>query len=83
MASSTSLKRRNHTVNRSYLRRFANDSGKVARVELPGEKRMPISVRTNFLIGQPTDSSIQRLPARVANQGSGVFRSYPVCVTCN
>jgi len=38
------LKRRNHTVNKSYLRRFADDSGLLTRVALPGHERISISV---------------------------------------
>jgi hypothetical protein len=44
MASSQKLKRRNHTVNRSYLQRFADDDGVLTRVDLPGDRRMPVSV---------------------------------------
>jgi len=44
MGSSRKLKRRNHTVNRSYLQRFADSDGLLMRVELPGDKRMPVSV---------------------------------------
>jgi hypothetical protein len=49
------MKRRNHTVNKSYLRRFANDDGLLTRVALPGNKLIPISIGDatvirNFLI---------------------------------
>jgi hypothetical protein len=37
------LKRRHHTVPRSHLARFAHD-GQMTRVELPGDKRHPISI---------------------------------------
>jgi hypothetical protein len=43
-AGSKQLKRRNHTVNKSYLRRFANDDGLLTRVALPGHQRVPISI---------------------------------------
>lgn len=42
--SNKQLKRRNHTVNKSYLRRFADSNGILTRVELPGDKRMPMSI---------------------------------------
>jgi hypothetical protein len=38
------LKRRNHTVPKFYLRRFADGNGTLTRVELPGDKRILISV---------------------------------------
>jgi hypothetical protein len=44
MTSNRKLKRRNHTVNRSYLQRFADGNGRLTRVELPGDKHVPISV---------------------------------------
>jgi len=44
MASGQKLKRRNHTVNRSYLQRFADGDGLLTRVELPGDNRVPLSV---------------------------------------
>jgi Protein of unknown function (DUF4238) len=44
MAAGQKLKRRNHTVNRSYLRRFADSDGLLTRVELPGDKRVPVSI---------------------------------------
>jgi hypothetical protein len=43
-AGTSRLKRRNHTVNKSYLRRFADDRGLLTRVALPGHERIPISV---------------------------------------
>ena len=44
MPSGTSqLKRRNHTVNSSYLLRFANDRGFLTAVELPGDRHFPVS----------------------------------------
>jgi hypothetical protein len=42
--SNKQLKRRNHTVNKSYLRRFADSNGILTRVELPGHKRIPMSI---------------------------------------
>jgi hypothetical protein len=44
MAPNQKLKRRNHTVNRSYLKRFANGDGYLSRVDLPGDKRILISL---------------------------------------
>src|SRR5260370_2031383 len=44
MASGQKLKRRNHTVNRSYLRRFADVDGVLTRVDLPGDKRVQLAV---------------------------------------
>lgn len=44
MASKKQLKRRNHTVNKSYLRRFANGDGQLMQVELPGDKRVLVSI---------------------------------------
>lgn len=38
------LKRRNHTVNKSYLRRFADERGKLTMVTLPGDDRVLVSV---------------------------------------
>jgi hypothetical protein len=38
------LKRRNHTVNKSYLRRFADNNGRLMRVELPGDERKLMSI---------------------------------------
>jgi hypothetical protein len=38
------IKRRNHTVNKAYLRRFADGKGVLMRVELPGDKRNLMSV---------------------------------------
>lgn len=56
------LKRRNHTVNKLYLRRFADDRGLLTRVTLPGEVRVPISVDDatvvkNFYVVQLDDRS--------------------------
>jgi hypothetical protein len=56
------IKRRNHTVNESYLRRFADRDGFLAGVELPGDVRFPISagdatVRKNFYIVRLPDGS--------------------------
>jgi hypothetical protein len=50
MASGQKLKRRNHTVNKAYLRRFADGNGLLTRVELPGGKRVPVSVRDATVI---------------------------------
>lgn len=44
VASKKQLKRRNHTVNKSYLRRFANGDGRLMRVQLPGDKRVLVSI---------------------------------------
>jgi hypothetical protein len=44
------LKRRNHTVNGSYLRRFADDRELLADVELPGDRRFPVSVEKAAMI---------------------------------
>jgi hypothetical protein len=38
------LKRRNHTVNKSYLQRFADDRGLLAGVGLPGDHRFSVSI---------------------------------------
>jgi hypothetical protein len=51
----TQIKRRDHTVNQSYLRRFADDSGLLTAVRLPGDVRFAISagdatVRKNFYV---------------------------------
>ena len=56
------MKRRNHTVNKSYLRRFDDDRGLLTRVTLPGEVRVPISVDDatvvkNFYVVQLDDGS--------------------------
>ncbi len=56
------LKRRNHTVNKSYLRRFADDRGLLTRITLPGEVRVPVSVDDaavvrNFYVVQLDDGS--------------------------
>jgi hypothetical protein len=56
------IKRRNHTVNKSYLWRFANDNGILRGVELPGEEWFPISVgdatvRKNFYVVRLPDGS--------------------------
>ncbi len=53
------VKRRNHTVNKSYLRRFANDDGELTCVELPGNKRFPISIKNATVI---TNFYVIRLP---------------------
>jgi hypothetical protein len=44
MAPNQKLKRRNHTVNKSYLKRFANGDGFLRRMDLPGDKRILISL---------------------------------------
>lgn len=44
------LKRRNHTVNKSYLRRFADNDGLLIRVELPGDKRKRMSISNAAVI---------------------------------
>src|ERR1700677_1941001 len=56
------VRRRNHTVNRSYLRRFADESGLLTGVELPGDARFPVSVgdatvRKNFYVVRRPDGS--------------------------
>jgi hypothetical protein len=56
------LKRRNHTVNESYLRRFADDRGLLTMVPLPGDVRVPVSVNDaavikNFYVIQLDDGS--------------------------
>ena len=56
------IKRRNHTVNESYLRRFANDNGFLAGIKLPGDERFSISakdatVRKNFYVVRLLDGS--------------------------
>jgi Protein of unknown function (DUF4238) len=56
------VKRRNHTVNESYLRGFADDDGFLTGVELPGDARFPISVgdatvRKNFYVVRLPDGS--------------------------
>jgi hypothetical protein len=38
------VKRRNHTVNKSYLRRFADHHGRLTRITLPGDVRVPVSI---------------------------------------
>jgi Protein of unknown function (DUF4238) len=58
----TQIKRRNHTVNESYLRCFANGNGFLAGIKLPGEERFPISVgdatvRKNFYVVRLPDGS--------------------------
>jgi len=58
----TQIKRRNHTVNESYLRRFANDDGFLTGIKLPGDVRFPISVgdatvRKNFYVVRLPDGS--------------------------
>lgn len=44
------LKRRNHTVSESYLRRFANGRGLLTMVTLPGDVRVPVSVNDATVI---------------------------------
>jgi hypothetical protein len=44
VASKKQLKRRHHTVNKSYLRRFANGDGRLMQVELPGSKHVLVSI---------------------------------------
>jgi hypothetical protein len=56
------LKRRNHTVNKSYLRRFADDRGRLTRVTLPGDVRVQVSISDatvvkNFYVVQLDDGS--------------------------
>jgi hypothetical protein len=56
------LKRHNHTVNKSYLRRFADVSGLLAGIALPGDKRFQISIEkatviNSFYIEQLPDGS--------------------------
>ncbi len=56
------LKRANHTVNSSYLRRFADDRGFLTCVELPGDRRFPVSaakatVIRNFYVVRLPDGS--------------------------
>jgi hypothetical protein len=38
------LKRRNHTVNKSYLRRFADDHGQLIQIALGGQDRKLVSI---------------------------------------
>jgi uncharacterized protein DUF4238 len=38
------LKRRNHTVNKSYLRRFADDHALLVQIALAGQVRKPVSI---------------------------------------
>jgi hypothetical protein len=45
------VKRRNHTVNKSYLKRFANADGHLIQVTLPGTKRTGVSI---------TDATVHR-----------------------
>jgi hypothetical protein len=86
VASKKQLKRRNHTVNKSYLRRFANGDGQLMQVELPGDKRVLVwiadaTVYKNFYLlrlpdGTETDAaedafnSDARLPGDSAAQES-------------
>lgn len=44
VATSGKLKRRHHTVPRFYLERFADERGRLGRVELPGDRRHPVMV---------------------------------------
>jgi hypothetical protein len=44
VAKSGKLKRRHHTVPRFYLERFADERGRLGRVELPGERRQTVMV---------------------------------------
>jgi len=62
MPGTRQLKRRNHTVNKSYLRRFADDRGHLTRVTLPGDVRAQVSVNDatvvrNFYVVQLDDGS--------------------------
>lgn len=55
------MKRRNHTVNGSYLTRFADDRGLLAGIELPG-RRLPVpvdraTVIRNFYVTRLPDGS--------------------------
>lgn len=43
-AQAKQLKRRNHTVNKSYLRRFADDHDQLSMVVLPGNFRVLVSI---------------------------------------
>ena len=61
-AGTRQLKRRNHTVNKSYLLRFADDRACLTSVTLPGEVRVPVSVNDatvvrNFYVVQLDDGS--------------------------
>jgi hypothetical protein len=61
-AGTRQLKRRNHTVNKSYLRRFADDRGCLTRVTLPGDVRVKVSINDatvvkNFYVVQLDDGS--------------------------
>ena len=38
------VKRRNHTVNKAYLKRFADSDGQLIQVALPGVKRVTVPV---------------------------------------
>ena len=61
-AGTRQLKRRNHTVSKSYLRRFADDRGRPTRVTLPGDARVKVSINDatvvrNFYVVQLDDGS--------------------------
>jgi hypothetical protein len=56
------LKRRNHTVNSSYLQRFGDDRGFLTGVKLPGDRRFTVSVDSatvikNFYVVRLPDGS--------------------------
>jgi hypothetical protein len=56
------IRRRNHTVTGSYLRRFADDTGLLTGVKLPGDHRFSVSVGDatvikNFYVVQLPDGS--------------------------
>lgn len=54
--------KRNHTVNGAYLRRFADDHGLLAGIELPG-RRFPVPADRASLI---RNFYVTRLPAGVS-----------------
>ena len=61
-AGTRQLKRRNHTVNKSYLRRFADTRGCLKRITLPGDVQVTVSIDDatvvkNFYVVQLDDGS--------------------------
>jgi hypothetical protein len=61
-ASRRQVKRRNHTVNKGYLKRFANGDSSLTQVALPGDERATVSiddatVRRNFYVVKLADGS--------------------------
>jgi hypothetical protein len=61
-AGAKQLKRRNHTVNSSYLPGFADERGFLTGVELPGDRRFPVSADRatmirNFYVVRLSDGS--------------------------